>query len=150
MKTDTGTWAAAAQLIVWTYVKSNWTYRNKRVHGSTEAEKRSKHRERMRSKIEEIFNDNPDVGSTGRHLLDDKNDVLKMRYQQQKAWVRSVYVEVEKETKRRNEEWRTVDTQRRLAVLRTVKEQRGQVERRVQQNAYRYFRLPAALSEMSG
>ena len=66
-------------------------------------------------------------------------------YRQQKAWIRSINVEVAKEKKRVAEQWRQEHTQQRLEVLRDLRERGGQIAQRVQQNVYWYFCLPEYL-----
>ena len=69
-----------------------------------------------------------------------------MRYRQQKAWARSVHIEIEKERHWMQEESRSIDIRQRMATLRAIgKEQRN---KRQQQQIMRYFRLPQPLSEM--
>ena len=59
-----------------------------------------KFREKMRKTVDDMLADVPEVGSSGRHLFEDVQKVRRMRYQQQKAWTRSVYIEIEKEMKK--------------------------------------------------
>ena len=85
------------------------------------------------------------VGRSGRHLMEAAQTILMQSYRQQKAWIRSINVEVAEEKKRVAEQWRKEHTQRRLEVIRQLRERGGQIARRVQQNVYRYFRLPEYL-----
>ena len=148
LRRNPGTWTVEAQLAVWKYVRGAWQYRNGRVHGTTNEEKKSKHREQMLQRVTEVLERQPQVGSSGSHLLDDHDKVKQMRYRQQRAWLRSVSAEEAKERKRVKEEWRETTTQRRLEVLRELSSTRHATERRTQQQMYRYFRLPEPLSAM--
>ena len=145
LKQDANQWAVASQLAVWRYVNGNWKYRNGRVHGTNIDKKQRVYRERMRREVQEVLDNEPVVGRSGRHLMEVAQTILMQPYRQQKAWIRSVNVEVSKEKKRVVEKWREENTQRRLEVLRQIRERGGRIARRVQQNVYRYFSLPEYL-----
>ena len=102
----------------------------------------------MLQRVTEVLERQPQVGSSGRHLLDDHDKVKQMRYRQQRAWLRSVSAEDAKEKKRLKEEWRETTTQRQLEVLREISSKQHATERRTQQQMYRYVRLPEPLSAM--
>ena len=74
-------------------------HQNGVVHGNSVEERRMKFREKMRKTVDDMLADVPEVGSIGRHLFKDVHKVQRMRYRQQKAWTRSVYIEIEKEKK---------------------------------------------------
>ena len=145
LKNDTNQWAVASQLAVWRYVNGNWKYRNGRFHGTNINKKQRVYCERMRREVQKVLDSAPVVGKSGRHLMEAARTILTQPYRQQKAWISSVNVEVAKEKKRVAEQWRTETTQRRLEVLRQIRERGGRIARRVQQNVYRYFCLPEYL-----
>ena len=79
-----------------------------------------KFREMMRRKVNLILESEPQVGSSGRHLFEDVQKVQKMRYRQQKAWARSVHIEIKKERQRVQEESRSIDIRQQMAILQAI------------------------------
>ena len=72
--------------------------------------------------------------------------VRKMQYRQQKAWARSVHIEIKKERQRVQEESRSIDIRQQIAILHAISKE--QWNKRQQKPLMRYFRLPQPLSEM--
>ena len=105
-------------------------------------EKQRVHRKRMRREVKSVLDTDPVVGISGWHLIEAAQTIMTQIYRQQKAWIQSINVEVAKEKKPVAEQWRQENTQRRLEVLRNLRERGGQIAQRVQQTVYRYFRLP--------
>ena len=93
----------------------------------------------MKEQIEKMFASKPIVGSTGHHLLIDLEEVMAMRYRHQKAWLRSVKVEVAKERYRLEKKWRKENSKRRIDILRKIKEKFEAINKRIQQQITRFF-----------
>ena len=123
-------------------------HQNGVVHGNSEEERRTKFREKMRKTVDDMLADVPEVESSRRHLFEDVQKVRRMRYRQQKAWTRNVYIEIEKEKQRKREESRSMDIQQQMVTLRAIGRGLQTVHKRRQQQIMRYFTLPQPLSEM--
>ena len=81
----------------------------------------------------------PQVGATGRHLLEDGEQTLQKSYQYQKAWLRIVRVEIAKELHRQKELTRSADKRDRLVRLGKISEKWAAVANKSQQTMTRYF-----------
>ena len=136
------TWAAIAQEAVWCYIQGNWEYRNKRVHGDTDDEKRKILHNNMAKEIETLFARSTEVGASGRHLFERKERLLRRTLRRQRNWLKSVRTELDKEHKRCKDEWREKSKQQRLDQLLEIRQQAPRVAGRKQQALVQYFRLP--------
>ena len=93
----------------------------------------------MRKKVSDVLDTNPVVGVTGHHLLVPTAKLVAMSCRSQRAWLRSLQVEVDKEEKRRMELWKINDTQRQMAALRVIHKKGEQFAQWSQQTVTRYF-----------
>ena len=81
----------------------------------------------------------PQVGATGSHLLEDGEEILRKSYRYQKAWLRSVRVEIAKEQQRQEELRLSADIRDRLKRLGEISEKWAVIANKFQQKVTRYF-----------
>ena len=55
------------------------------------------HCEQMRREVKSVLDTDPVLGRSGRHLMEAAQTIMTQSYRRQKAWIRSINVEVAKE-----------------------------------------------------
>lgn len=109
------------------------------MKGEGEEEKKTKHREEMAKEVSAAFAERSEVGASGHHLFESKEKVLWRSLQSQKAWIKSVRVEISRERQNRSEAWKHKFQQRNMDQLFEIKQQAPKVARRQQQTLCRYW-----------